>query len=257
MSVLSDLTDALASGRIEIVDLTARLSSETPIIQLPPEFGQTQRFELEEISRYDGRGPAWYWNNFRSGEHTGTHLDAPNHWVTGREGSDVAGIPMGHLIRPVVVLDFSTECADDADFLLEVDHIRAWEAAHGPLPDGGWMIYRTGWDARSDSQERFINANETGPHTPGMSPACARWVAAESPVIGVGVETVGTDAGAAHSFDPAFPCHSFLMGSGKYGLTQLQNVAQLPATGAVLMVGPLPIVTGSGAPARAVALVER
>jgi kynurenine formamidase len=257
MSVLSDLTDALASARVEIVDLTARLSAETPIIALPPEFGQTQRFELEEISRYDERGPAWYWNNFRSGEHTGTHLDAPNHWVTGRDGTDVADIPMGHLIRPVVVLDFSDECARDADFLLEVDHIVAWEADHGALPDGGWMIYRTGWDARSDSQERFINADETGPHTPGMSVECARWVAEEAPVVGVGVETVGTDAGAAHSFDPPFPCHSSLMGSGKYGLTQLQNVALLPATGAVLVVGPLPIVTGSGSPARAVALVER
>jgi kynurenine formamidase len=90
-----------------------------------------------------------------------------------------------------------------------------------------------------------------------MSPECARWVAEEAPVIGVGVETVGTDAGAAHSFDPPFPCHASLMGSGKYGLTQLQNLASLPPTGAVLMVGPLPIVTGSGAPARAVALVER
>ena len=257
MSVLSDLTDALTSGRIEIVDLTARLTAETPVIALPPEFGQTQPFVLEEISRYDDRGPAWYWNNFRSGEHTGTHLDAPNHWVTGRTGSDVADIPLSRLLRPVVVLDFSAECAADPDFLLEVDHVRAWEAEHGALPDGGWMIFRTGWDARSDSQERFINADETGPHTPGMSPACAQWVAQEAPVIGVGVETVGTDAGAAHSFDPAFPCHSFLMGSGKYGLTQLQNVAQLPATGAVLMVGPLPIVTGSGSPARAVALVER
>jgi kynurenine formamidase len=257
MSVLSDLTDALASGRVEIVDLTARLTAETPVIALPPEFGQTQRFVLEEISRYDDRGPAWYWNNFRSGEHTGTHLDAPNHWVTGREGSDVADIPMSRLIRPVVVLDFSDECAADADFLLEVDHIRAWEAEHGPLPDGGWMIYRTGWDARSDSQDRFINANETGPHTPGMSIECARWVAEDAPVVGVGVETVGTDAGAAHSFDPPFPCHSFLMGSGKYGLTQLQNVALLPSTGAVLVVGPLPIVTGSGSPARAIALVER
>jgi kynurenine formamidase len=256
MSVLSELTDALTSGRIEIVDLTARLTAETPVIALPPEFGQTQPFELEEISRYDDRGPAWYWNNFRSGEHTGTHLDAPNHWVTGRAGSDVADIPPSRLIRPVVVLDFSAACADDADFLLEVDHIRAWESEHGPLPDGGWMIYRTGWDARSDSQERFINADETGPHTPGMSIECARWVAEEAPVVGVGVETVGTDAGAAHSFDPPFPCHSYLMGSGKYGLTQLQNVALLPATGAVLVVGPLPIVTGSGSPARALALVE-
>jgi kynurenine formamidase len=256
-SVLSALTDALASGSVEVVDLTARLSAATPVIQLPPEFGQTARFELEEISRYDDRGPAWYWNNFRSGEHTGTHLDAPNHWVTGRDRHDVASVPVEHLIRPAAVLDFSDRCADDPDFLLEVDDIRSWEDDHGALPDGGWLLYRTGWDVRSDSQEGFLNADENGPHTPGMSVECAQWVAAESPVIGVGVETVGTDAGAAHSFDPAFPCHSYLMGSGKYGLTQLQNLAALPPTGAVLVVGPLPIVTGSGAPARAVALVER
>jgi len=256
-SVLQALTDALAGGSVQVVDLTAPLSADTPVIQLPPEFGQTARFELEEISRYDERGPAWYWNNFRSGEHTGTHFDAPNHWVTGQGGHDVAGVPVEHLIRPAVLLDFSAEAAADPDFLLEVEHVRAWESEHGALPEGGWLLYRTGWDARSDSQERFINADENGPHTPGMSPECARWVAEESPVIGVGVETVGTDAGAAHSFDPAFPCHSYLMGSGKYGLTQLQNLASLPATGAVLVVGPLPIVTGSGAPARAVALVER
>jgi kynurenine formamidase len=90
-----------------------------------------------------------------------------------------------------------------------------------------------------------------------MSPECARWVAEESQVIGVGVETVGTDAGAAHSFDPAFPCHSFLMGNDRYGLTQLQNLARLPETGALVIAGPLPIVTGSGAPARVLALVER
>jgi kynurenine formamidase len=256
-SVLTALTDALAAGSVEVIDLTAPLSSRTPVIQLPPEFGQTARFELEEISAYDDRGPAWYWNNFRSGEHTGTHLDAPNHWVTGRDGLDVASIPVSHLIRPAVVLDFSEQAGRDPDFLLEVDDIAAWSQEHGPLPDGGWLLYRTGWDVRSDSQERFTNADQDGPHTPGMSPECARWVAEESPVVGVGVETVGTDAGAAHSFDPAFPCHSFLMGSGKYGLTQLQNLAMLPTTGAVLVVGPLPIVTGSGAPARAVALVER
>jgi kynurenine formamidase len=256
-SVLTALASALADGSVEVVDLTARLSADTPVIQLPPEFGQTARFELDEISRYDDRGPAWYWNNFRSGEHTGTHFDAPNHWVTGQGGIDVASVPVAHLVRPAVVLDFSAQCADNPDFLLEIDDIAAWEREHAPLPDGGWLLYRTGWDARSESQESFINADETGPHTPGMSPACARWVAEESPVIGVGVETVGTDAGAAHSFDPAFPCHSFLMGSGKYGLTQLQNLSSLPPTGAVLIAGPLPIVTGSGAPARAVALVER
>jgi kynurenine formamidase len=256
MGALSALVAALKNREVEVVDLTAPLSSSTPILQLPPEFGQTATFELEEISRYDERGPAWYWNNFHSGEHTGTHFDAPNHWVTGRDKDDVASVPASRLIAPAAVLDFSAQAAEDPDFCLEVDHIKAWEAEHGPLPDGGWLLYRTGWDTRT-TQEEMLNADETGPHTPGMSAECARWVAEESPVTGLGVETVGTDAGAAASFDPMFPCHSYLMGNDKYGLTQLQNLDRLPATGAVVVAGPLPIVTGSGAPARVLALVER
>jgi len=141
--------------------------------------------------------------------------------------------------------------------VLEIEDIRAWEAEHGALPAGGWLLLRTGWDARSHDQSAFLNADDTGPHTPGVSVECARWLAQEAPVIGVGVETVGTDAGAAHSFDPAFPCHQFLLGAGKYGLTQLQNLALLPPTGAVLFAGPLPIVGGSGSPTRVLALVER
>ncbi|MGY1710538.1 cyclase family protein [Geodermatophilus sp. SYSU D00758] len=257
MPVLPELAAALAGGRVEVVDLTAPLSSGTPVIALPGQFAQTARFELTELSRYDDRGPAWYWNDIRTGEHTGTHLDAPNHWVTGRDGEDVASIAPARLVGPAAVLDLSAEAAADPDFLLEVDHVRAWEAEHGPLPEGGWLLYRTGWDARSDSQERFLNADESGPHTPGVSPACARWLAEEAPVIGLGVETVGTDAGAAGGFDPPFPCHAALMGSGKYGLTQLRNLALLPPTGAVLVAAPLPIVGGSGSPARVLAFVER
>ncbi|NUP38883.1 MAG: cyclase family protein [Streptomyces sp.] len=256
-SVLAALLAGLQGGSIEVVDLTSPLSSTTPVIQLPPQFGQTQVFELEEISRYDDRGPAWYWNNFRSGEHTGTHFDAPVHWVTGKDLADVASVPAGRLIAPAVVLDFSEHAAKDPDFLVEVDHITAWEADNGPLPEGGWLLLRTGWDARSQSQEAFVNADENGPHTPGLSAECARWVAEESPVLGLGTETVGTDAGRAHSFDPAFPCHSYFLGAGKYGLTQLQNLGSLPPTGAVVIAGPLPIVSGSGSPARVLALVER
>jgi kynurenine formamidase len=254
MPVLTDLIDALRSGRVQVVDLTAPLHSGTPILQLPPPFANAAPFGLTEISRYDERGPAWYWNDIHTSEHTGTHFDAPVHWVTGQDGEDMARVPAARLVAPAAVLDFSGE--KDPDFLLEVDHVRAWEAEHGPLPDGGWLLYRTGWDARSEDASAFLNANETGPHTPGISPACARWLAEEAPVLGVGVETVGTDAGAAHSFDPPFPCHSFLLGAGKYGLTQLQNLARLPSTGAVVIAGPLPIVNGSGSPARVLALVE-
>jgi len=257
MPVLDSLIAALRASAIEVIDLTAPLSASTPVIRLPEPFGNTVPFALHEISRYDERGPAWYWNNISTGEHTGTHFDAPIHWATGRDGADVAQVPAEHLIAPAAVLDFSAQAAADPDFLLEVDHIRSWEAEHGALPAGGWLLYRTGWDARSESQDEFLNANETGPHTPGVSVQCARWLAEQAPLLGFGVETVGTDAGTAHSFDPPFPCHASLLGAGKYGLTQLQNLARLPATGAVLIAGPLPIVTGSGSPCRALALVER
>jgi len=257
MHLLADLVDAVMTGRVEVVDLTAPLSSQTPVIVLPEPFGQTDRFELHEISRYDDRGPAWYWNNISTGEHTGTHLDAPIHWVTGQKSEDVSQIAPSRLVAPAAVLDVADRAAADPDFLLDIDDVRAWEAQHGALPTGGWLLLRTGWDARSHSQAEFLNADETGPHTPGVSVQCARWLADEAPVMGFGVETVGTDAGAAHSFDPPFPCHTFLLGAGKYGLTQLQNLALLPPTGSVLVVAPLPIVGGSGSPTRVLALVER
>lgn len=155
-----------------------------------------------------------------------------------------------------MVIDVADRVADDPDFVLEIDDVRAWEEQHGPLPDGGWLLYRTGWDARSGDQDAFVNTDEEGSHTPGLSAACARWLAEETPIIGIGVETVGTDAGGAVAFEPPFPCHAFFLGNGKYGLTQLQNVARLPARGALVIAAPLPIVEGSGSPARVLALVQ-
>lgn len=257
METLDALLEGLTDGSIEIVDLTQPLSADTPIIQLPEPFANTPPFRLRELSRYDDRGPAWYWNAFEGGEHLGTHFDAPIHWATGRDRDDVSQIPPRNLIAPAVAIDKAAEASADPDYLLTVEDVRAFERDHGALPAGGWLLYRTGWDARAHDQQAFLNANETGPHTPGIDVECARWLAEEAPIIGIGVETVGTDAGAAHSFEPAFPCHSFMLGAGKYGLTQLANVSELPATGAVLVVAPLKITGGSGSPCRALAFVPR
>ncbi|WP_051939786.1 cyclase family protein [Phaeacidiphilus oryzae] len=263
MSPLTALLSALRSGQVELIDLTAPLTSTTPVLQLPDPFADTIPFRLEEISRYDERGPRWYWNDIHTGEHTGTHLDAPVHWISGRDGLDVSQVPLRSMVAPAVVLDMSERVAKDPDFLLTVDDVRAWQREHGDghgdleLPDGGWLLYRTGWDVRSADQADFLNADAEGPHTPGIAPDCARWLAQETPLAGLGVETVGTDAGAAHGFTPPFPCHDFLLGAGKFGLTQLQNLGRLPVTGAVLVVAPLPIVGGSGSPARVLAMVDQ
>jgi kynurenine formamidase len=238
-----------------VVDLTQPLSEATPVIQLPEPFANTPPLSRRTLSRYDDAGPGWAWDVLELGEHTGTHFDAPIHWVTGRDGADVASVPPEHLVAHAAVLDRSAEAADDPDDLVTVDVIRAWEAEHGPLPAGGWLLVRTGWDARAQDAAAFLNVEGGRPRTPGFDVECARWIAEEAPVVGVGVETVGTDAGAAGGFDPPFPVHHFVLGAGKYGLTQLANLAELPPTGALLVVAPLKLVRGTGSPARVLALV--
>jgi kynurenine formamidase len=257
VDVLSSLLEALSSGSVEVVDLTQPLSERTPIIMLPPPFTNTPGWAQHELSRYDDRGPGWYWNSFEGGEHVGTHFDAPIHWITGRDLDDVSTLPLRNVIGPAVVIDKTAEVAANPDYLLTIDDVRAFETEHGPIPEGAWLLYQTGWDQRAQNQRAFLNADDSGPHTPGIAIDCARWLAEDIPIVGIGAETVGTDAGQSFAWDPAFPVHTFLLGANKYGVPQLANLAMLPPTGAVFMALPLRIEGGSGSPVRAVALVPR
>jgi kynurenine formamidase len=257
VSSLPSLAAALADGSVRVVDLTQPLHEGTPVIQLPEPFANTPGLTRHEISRYDERGPAWAWSWLAIGEHVGTHFDAPIHWVSGRDGDDLASVPAERLVGPAVVIDKSAEAAEDPDYLLTVEDVKAFEAEHGALPEGGWLLLRTGWDARAEDQEAFLNASSGMPRTPGPDAECARWLAQDTPIVGIGVETVGTDAGGAAAFDPPFPVHNYFLGAGKYGLTQLANLDQLPPTGAVLIAAPLKLVGGTGSPARVLALVGR
>jgi kynurenine formamidase len=255
MSVLTDLTGALQSGAVRVVDLTQPLSERTPVLVLPEPFVNTPGLSRRDLSRYDDRGPAWAWDVLEIGEHVGTHFDAPIHWITGRDGEDVAGVAPTRLVGPAVVLDRSAEAGEDPDYVLRVEDIRAHETEHGPIPEGAWLLLRTGWDARAHDQEAFLNVSDGASHTPGIGAECARWLAEESPFVGVGVETVGTDAGQAGGLDPPFPVHHYMLGAGKYGLTQLANLAELPPVGAIVVVAPLKLVGGTGSPSRVFALV--
>ncbi|TDB45646.1 cyclase [Photorhabdus khanii subsp. guanajuatensis] len=247
----SSIYEKFMQGKVEVLDLTAPLSTETPVIRLPPERGQPWPFKLEKISRYDEKGKEVYWNNIQMSEHTGTHFDAPVHWRSGKDSIDVSSVPPRHLVAPAAVIDVSDQVTAP-DFLLEREHVDQWCEVHGPLPEGGWLLFRSGWDSRDSDADTFLNHG----HTPGVSEACAKWLAEQTPIIGIGVETVGTDAGQAGKFEQPYPVHWYFHGAGKYGLTQLKNLAKLPPTGAVIMIAPLPIVGGSGSPCRVLALVE-
>lgn len=250
-TTIDGLLAALQGGAVRVVDLTAPLDESTPIIQLPANRGQPWRFERTVISRYDEHGPDVYWNNIRLSEHTGTHFDAPVHWRSGRHLHDVSRVPVSELVGAGVVIDATVAAGKDPDFLLCRGDVEAWTSMHGPLPEGGWLLYRTGWERHSPEPGAFLNDG----CTPGIEPDCARWLATETGLVGIGVETIGTDAGRAHSFTPPYPCHWFFQGAGKYGITQLRNLSRLPARGFVVVVAPLPIVDGSGSPCRVLALV--
>jgi kynurenine formamidase len=254
-TALTRLVEDLAAGRLTVVDLTQLLGPATPVIGLPPMFAASPSATIDVISRYDEKGPAWYWNTLRCGEHTGTHFDAPIHWVTGKDlpGNACDTIPVERFVGPACVIDVERDVAADPDFLLTPVRIEEWEARHGRIPSGAWVLLRTGWSRRTDPAA-FLNLGPDGPHSPGFHASASTLLAHDRDVLGVGVETIGTDAGQAGTFDPPFPNHTIMHGAGKFGLASLCNLDRLPPTGALVIAAPLKIVNGSGSPLRAIAL---
>ena len=256
---LAAFIQAIDSKQVRFVDLTQTLSPSFPALQLPPQFGQTAGFSIERISQYDENGPGWYWNNFTCGEHTGTHFDAPAHWISGQDHPDntVDTIPVDNFLRPAVVVDASAEVAQNEDFILTSEFLLNWEANHGRIPEGAWVLFRTDWSKRVNDAEAFLNMREDGAHTPGPAQEAVEWMIHERKVHGFGVETINTDAGQSYSWPIGYPCHTLMHGANRYGLQCLCNLDQLPPQGALIMSAPLKIEGGSGSPLRVVALVAQ
>jgi isatin hydrolase len=255
--VLGDLAAMLIEGRVEVVDLAGPLGPDTPLLKLPPDFAvDTPKIEIHKISEYDQAGPFWAWNWLKLGEHSGTHFDAPIHWITGRDHADGATdtIPPKAFVAPANVIDCSAETVADPDFLLTADGITAWESAHGTIEPGTWVLMRTDWYKRAGSEAEFLNADATGPHSPGPTPDAIELVLARG-AIGWGTECIGTDAGKAGGMEPPFPAHNLLHKANRYGLASLQRLDRLPPKGAILIAAPLKIAHGTGSPVRALALV--
>src|SRR5262245_60381420 len=154
--LLADLAMRLADGSVEVVDLSVTLGPDTPVIRLPDVFAQSPGVSFETISEYDDKGGnTWYWRTLRLGEHTGTHFDAPVHWISGREyeGCATDTIPPQRLVGPACVIDKSADAARDNDTLLTVADVQAWESKHGRIPKGAWVLMRTDWSKRTKAAE--------------------------------------------------------------------------------------------------------
>ncbi|QKS01171.1 cyclase family protein [Sphingomonas sp. CL5.1] len=252
---LPDLLAGIASNEIAVVDLTHTLSPDFPVIVLPAEFGQCEPFRMETVSKYDGNGPAWYWNNISMNEHTGTHFDAPAHWITGKDvpNGTVDTVPASDFIHPAVVIDISAQSQADEDHIVTRAFLEDWERRHAPIPPRHWVLLRTDWHKRVGT-EAYLNLRSDGAHSPGPDAEAMRFLVHERDCIGLGVETVGTDAGQAAYFDEPLPAHTILHGNGRFGLQCLTNLDRLPIFGAVIIATPLKIEGGSGSPLRVIAL---
>ena len=231
----------LPKGFRDVHDLTHTFSPKLPVF---PAFKPVQIRQRFTIAR-DG----FFANEITFDEHTGTHLDAPVHFVANAGTTD--RIPVDRFFAPLAVVSIAARAAKDADTTMTVDDLLAWEKRYGRLPRGAFVAMHSGWDARVGGADRFLNRDAKGVmHTPGFGEEAARFLVKERDIVGAGVDTLSLDGGAAQKF----VAHLALLGAGKYGIELLANLATVPASGATIVVGGPKHEGASGGPARVFAV---
>lgn len=242
----------LFDGRADWIDLTHSFDSAT--VYWPT----AEPFTLETVAA--GVTPQGYYyaaNNFRAAEHGGTHLDAPIHFAEGRHTTDA--IPLERLVGPALVVDVTAATTSDRDYRVDVGDLQAFEGEHGPIPDGGIVLIRTGWDGRWRDAAAYLGTSARGPdaipllHFPGLHPDAARWLVAERRIDAIGIDTPSIDYGQSTTFE----AHQILFAADIPAFENVAHLDRLPAVGAYVIALPMKIKGGSGGPLRIVAVVVR
>ena len=232
----------LEKGFRDVFDLTHTFSPKTPVYPAFKPLKMTQRFSIPK----DG----FFAYELTFDEHTGTHMDAPIHFVATQATTDK--VPVDRLIAPLAVVSIEARAAKDADTLVTVDDLLAWEKAHGRLPRGAFVAMHSGWDARIGNAERFLNKDAKGTlHSPGFSEEAAKFLVQQRDIVGAGVDTVSLDKGAAQA---PLGAHLAFLGAGKYGLELMANLGRVPPAGATVIVGAPKHEGGTGGPVRVLAV---
>lgn len=202
--------------------------------------------ERETIADYATDG--FYAQRWTFGEHSGTHMDAPGHFVPG--GRFSPEITPRELLVPIVVVDISGKAEDNPDAMVEVDDLIRFERRHGRIPDGALVAMDSGWADKVDDPLEFKGGDAfPNYHFPGFSEAAALWLAERRDVSAIGVDTLSLDPGNSTTF----PVHVNFLATDRYGLENLNNLDEIPPRGATAYVGLIPWEEGSGGPCRVLA----
>jgi kynurenine formamidase len=236
-----------ATGTIRLGPASSIVDLSHVITEAFPMFPGTPGPEFETLVTIPENG--YYGLRLMISEHTGTHMDAPGHFIEG--GAFAEQLPVAGFVAPLAVIDIAERAATDPDAQLTPDDILAWESANGPLPAGAFVAMRSSWDAKVDDADAFLNLDADGVlHFPGIHPDAAALLVEERDIVGAGVDTVSLDFGASTDFG----AHLTLLGAGKYGLENLAALAAVPAAGATIIVGGPKHREASGGPSRVFAV---
>jgi kynurenine formamidase len=232
----------LPKGFRDVHDLTHTFSPKIPVF---PAFKPVQIRPKFSIAK-DG----FFANEITFDEHTGTHMDAPAHFVAGAQTADK--MPADKFFAPLAVISIEARAAKDADALVTVDDVLEWEKKNGRLPAGAFVAMYSGWGARVSNADRFLNRDSKGTmHAPGFSEDVARFLVKERDIVGAGVDTLSLDAASASKF----VAHLALLGAGKYGVELIASLNAVPPSGATIIVGAPKHEGASGGPCRVYAVV--
>jgi kynurenine formamidase len=224
-----------------LADLSHAVTSGIPLFPGALPFARTP------VATFEEAGYASY--HIEMGEHAGTHVDAPLHFVPA--GDPVDALDPRRLYAPAVVVDVSSKVPASGDYVVSRADLDTWEKAHGPVPCGALVILRTGWESRWKEPGRYLNLDARKiPRFPGLGEDAARRIVARG-AVGVGIDTLSLDPGSS----TGFPAHRVLLGAGLYGIENLAGLSALPPTGATVLIAPLKLAGGTGAPARVLALL--
>jgi kynurenine formamidase len=185
----------------------------------------------------------------------GTHVDPPAHFHDGLKTVDQID-PRQFVLR-LVVLDIHRQVAKNADYVVSLDDVKAWESRHGAIPEGAFVALRTDWSKRWPNDAAMQNLDAQGlAHYPGWSKPVLQYLYEQRKITASGHETTDTDPGLAVNKDD-YTLESYILGTDHFQIELLANLDKVPEAGALVLVSFPKPVSGSGFPARVVALVPK
>ncbi len=230
-------------GYSHVVDLSHLISPQIPLWPGDPKVV----FKVVATMAKDG----YYLRSFTIGEHSATHMNAPNSFVSGNTEAITSYTPEQRVV-PTVVIDARAQCAANADYQLTQQDVLDWEAKNGKIAPGSFVVMFTGWENKWNDPAAFINQDAKGNlHFPGFAGATSKWLVTDRQIAGVGIDTHGVDPGS----DTSYATNTEMANTHKIAIECMANLDQLPAKGATLVLAPLQLQNGSGSPMDIVAFV--